>query len=74
MRRLAMLAAVLGGPVTIVAQPSTAQPDQPTALVHAHVVDVRDGRVTPNATIVLRDGRLRRSASDRCPRASAFST
>ena len=58
MRRLAVLAAVLCGPVTIVAQPSTAQPDQPTALVHAHVVDVRDGRVTPNATIVLRDGRI----------------
>jgi len=58
MRRLAVLAAVLCGPATIVAQPSTAQPDQPTALVHAHVVDVRDGRVTPNATIVLRDGRI----------------
>ena len=58
MRRLAVLAAVLCGPVTIVAQPSTAQSDQPTALVHAHAVDVRDGRVTPNATIVLRDGRI----------------
>jgi imidazolonepropionase-like amidohydrolase len=58
MRRLAVLAAVLCGPVTIVAQPSTAQPDQPTALIHAHAVDVRDGRVTPNATIVLRDGRI----------------
>lgn len=37
---------------------AAAQQDQRTALVNANVVDVRDGRVTPNATIVLRDGRI----------------
>src|SRR5262249_61711088 len=31
---------------------------EPTALINANVVSVRDGRVTPNATIVLRDGRI----------------
>ena len=34
------------------------RPDEPLALVNAQVVSVRDGRVTPNVTIVLRGGRI----------------
>jgi imidazolonepropionase-like amidohydrolase len=37
---------------------ASTQPDEPTSVVNANVVNVRDGRVTPNATIVLRDGRI----------------
>jgi imidazolonepropionase-like amidohydrolase len=32
--------------------------NEPLALVNANVVNVRDGRITPNATIVLREGRI----------------
>ena len=42
---------------------STAQPPaepaaEPLVLVNANLVNVRDGRITPNATIVIRNGRI----------------
>jgi imidazolonepropionase-like amidohydrolase len=40
-------------------EPRPATPsNDPLALVHANLVNVRDGRVTANATIVLRDGKV----------------
>src|SRR5689334_7796644 len=44
-------------------------PDEPLALVNANVVDVRDGRVTANATIVVRDGRIASIGSGAAPAA-----
>jgi imidazolonepropionase-like amidohydrolase len=40
------------------AAPVSAAPPEPLALVNATVIDVRTGRVTPGATVVLRDGRI----------------
>jgi imidazolonepropionase-like amidohydrolase len=37
---------------------AAAAPPEPLALVGANVVDVRTGRVIPNATVVLRDGKI----------------
>jgi imidazolonepropionase-like amidohydrolase len=42
-------------------------PAEPLALVNAALVDVRTGRVTPNATIVLRDGRIVSAGTDGAP-------
>jgi imidazolonepropionase-like amidohydrolase len=58
MRHLIRIMTVLCAPLTLVAQRPVAEPNQPGALVHANVVDVRNGRVIPNATILLRDGRI----------------
>src|SRR5262245_4514960 len=58
MRKVVLLVASLCCSATIAGQRSGTQPADPTALVHVHVVNVRDGRVTSNATIVLRDGRI----------------
>jgi imidazolonepropionase-like amidohydrolase len=33
-------------------------PQQPTAIVNANVVSVREGRIIPNATVVLREGKI----------------
>src|SRR5262249_17388543 len=51
-------AAVLTAVITAFAQRPEAPADAPLALVNANVVNVRDGRVTANATIVTRDGRI----------------
>lgn len=50
---LTLVVRVLAGPSVLAA----AAPE-PMALVNANVVDVRGGRVIPNATVVLRDGRI----------------
>ena len=39
-------------------QPSAQRAADAIAIVNANLVNVRDGRVTPNATIVIRDGRI----------------
>ncbi len=39
-------------------QPPAARAADAIAIVNANLVNVRDGRVTPNATIVIRDGRI----------------
>jgi len=39
------------------------RPDEPLALMNAQVVNVRDGRITPNVTIVLRGGRIESMAA-----------
>jgi imidazolonepropionase-like amidohydrolase len=50
--------AVWWGLASGVAVPLSAAPPEPLALVNASVIDVRTGRVTPGATVVLRDGRI----------------
>jgi len=55
-------AATLGG------QPSgPAGGAEPLALVNANVIDVRAGRVTPNATLVLRNGTIESVGAGRAP-------
>lgn len=56
--RVTVLVASTCGALTILGQRSAAAPDQSIALVNANVVDVRDGRVNPNTTIILREGRI----------------
>ena len=53
-------AAVLAAAGTTAAQsaPPAGAAAAPVALVHANVLDVRDGHVTPDATVVLRNGRI----------------
>jgi len=49
---------LLGAAAFLSAQGGTLPPQQPTALVSANVVNVRDGRIVPKATVVLRDGKI----------------
>jgi imidazolonepropionase-like amidohydrolase len=49
---------VLASVASLSAQRPTTPSNEPLALVNANVVNVRDGRVTPNATLVLRDGKI----------------
>ena len=68
MRRRAVIVvslAVLS--VGLAAQRPEATSNEPLALVHARVVNVRDGQVTPNATIVLRNGRIESIGSSAAP-------
>jgi imidazolonepropionase-like amidohydrolase len=58
MIRVSSAVVVLFLPVLMSAQPASPPINQPLALVNANVVNVRDGRITANATIVLRDGRI----------------
>ena len=46
---------------------AAAAPPEPLALVGANVVDVRTGRVIPNATVVLRDGKILSVGSGAAP-------
>ena len=55
-RRIAAVAGCLG--VSLAAQPTAVPPGESLALVNANVVNVRDGRVTSGATIVMRGGRI----------------
>ena len=42
----------------VTAVPGIAQAPGPTAIVNANVVNVRTGQVTPNATVLVRDGKI----------------
>ena len=56
MRRL-LIAALLFTPcVTLPLQRLT--PPEPIALIHGNVVNVRNGQVTPDATVIIRGGRI----------------
>jgi imidazolonepropionase-like amidohydrolase len=63
----AISAAVLTAVITAFAQRPEAPADAPLALVNANVVNVRDGRVTANATIVMRAGRIESIGSGPAP-------
>jgi len=56
--RVFACAAVVCAPLVAFAQRPAAAPQEPMALVNATVVNVRDGRITPKATVVIRDGRI----------------
>jgi len=58
MIRLFSAVTVLCLPVLMLAQPVSPPINEPLALVNANVINVRDGRMTANATIVMRDGRI----------------
>ena len=58
MIRLFSAVTVLCLPALILAQPPPPPTNEPLALVNANVINVRDGRVSANATIVMRDGRI----------------
>jgi imidazolonepropionase-like amidohydrolase len=58
MRRIAGFLAMVGVAATLAAQSSSVESNEPLALVNANVVNVRDGRVMPGATVVLRNGRI----------------
>jgi imidazolonepropionase-like amidohydrolase len=48
-------------------QPATSNAPQAIAIVNANLVNVRDGRVTANASIVIRSGRIDSIGSDAAP-------
>lgn len=58
---------VLASVASLSAQRPTTPLNEPLALVNANVVNVRDGRVTPNATLVLRDGKIASIGSGAAP-------
>jgi imidazolonepropionase-like amidohydrolase len=58
MRLVAGFVAAIGAAVALAAQSSPGPSNEPLALVNANVVNVRDGRVMPGATVVLRNGRI----------------
>lgn len=60
---LALAAIVMSAPSF--AQPALAQ--DPIALIHANVIDVRTGAVTRDATVTLREGRIERIAREAPP-------
>ena len=66
MTKLSATAAILGLAGALGAQPP-AQPDAPLAIVNANLVNVRDGRVTPNQTIVIRGGTIESIGSGAAP-------
>lgn len=66
MTKLSGIAAILCIAVGLSAQPPTA-PGAPIAIVNANLVNVRDGRVTPNATIVIRGGKIESIGSGAAP-------
>ena len=48
----------LAASTLVSAQRPTLPAQEPTALVNANVVSVRDGKILPKATVVLRDGKI----------------
>ena len=61
MKRFQLSIAVLFWPVVLLSAQTSRPPAsvaEPLALVNANVVNVRDGKITSNATIVLRGGRI----------------
>jgi imidazolonepropionase-like amidohydrolase len=61
MKRFQLSIAVLFWPVVLVSAQTSRPPAsvaEPLALVNANLVNVRDGKITSNATIVLRGGRI----------------
>jgi imidazolonepropionase-like amidohydrolase len=58
MRLIAGFVAIVAVAVTLAAQSPSVPSNGPLALVNANLVNVRDGRVTSGATVVLRNGRI----------------
>jgi imidazolonepropionase-like amidohydrolase len=58
MKKLSLVVAVLSSAAVLGAQPAALPSSEPLALINANLVNVRDGRIAPNATIVLRNGKI----------------
>jgi imidazolonepropionase-like amidohydrolase len=43
---------------SLFAQPAAPPSSEPLALIHANVVDVRNGRIVANASVIIRNGRI----------------
>jgi imidazolonepropionase-like amidohydrolase len=67
MKKLSLVVAVLSSASVLAAQPAALPSNEPLALVNANLVNVRDGRISPNATIVLRNGKIDAVASGAAP-------
>ena len=67
MRSAWIVSAAILSLVSLSAQRPEAPADGPLALINANVVNVRDGRIVPNATIVMRSGRLESVGSGPAP-------
>jgi imidazolonepropionase-like amidohydrolase len=68
MKTLPIAAALLlAGSAAVVSQHRQTTDNSPLALTNANVVNVRDGRVTSNVTIVLREGRIASVGSGPAP-------
>jgi len=67
MRSAWIVSAAILSLVSLSAQRPEAPADGPLALINANVVNVRDGRIVPNATIVMRGGRLESVGSGPAP-------
>ena len=74
MRTVSTIAAVLSVGAALGAQRPAVPGNEPVALINANVVNVRDGRVTANATIVLRSGRIESVGPSTAPGAAASRT
>ncbi len=57
-RQTAIVVVLAAVPHLLIAQRAAVPPQDPTTLVNANVVNVREGKIVPNATIVLRDGTI----------------
>jgi imidazolonepropionase-like amidohydrolase len=57
----------LAVPALLTAQRGTVPPQQSLALVNANAVNVRDGKIISNATVVIRDGKIVSAGSAAAP-------
>ena len=57
-RQTAVVVVLAAVPHLLLAQRASVPSQDPTTFVNANVVDVRDGKVLPNATIIVRDGKI----------------
>jgi imidazolonepropionase-like amidohydrolase len=67
MKKLSLVIAVLSCAAVLGAQPAALPSGEPLALINASLVNVRDGRITANTTIVLRNGKIDAVASGAAP-------
>jgi imidazolonepropionase-like amidohydrolase len=67
MKKLSLVIAVLSGAAVLGAQPAALTSSEPLALINANLVNVRDGRITANTTIVLRNGKIDAVGSGAAP-------
>ncbi len=67
MRTPIVAIAILCSSFVGLAQRAGVPSDLPLALINANVVNVRDGRIAPNQTIVLRNGRIQSIGTETAP-------
>ena len=67
MRTSVVVMVILCSGIAGLAQRAVTPSNDPLTLVNANVVNVRDGRIAPNATIVLRNGRIESIGTEPAP-------